>query len=323
MASLGVLIPTRNSMRRLPEHLKQAATWIDLAAEVVVVDSLSEDGTVEYLRERLQHCRVRILSRPPGLYESWNYGVQNMESEHTYISTVGDTITREGLRHLIAVAEAQQAEVVMSKPRFVRFPTGAEARIRWPIDDILVQRKAVFPLRLRPLEMVIYAAAHPDGGLLGSSASNLYRTVALKRRPFPTIFGVAGDGAWAVMHAHELSWSVTPSVISTFMLHPTDATEGEQHRSRGMRLDRVLASTVAAAVSEGRLARDDFARLQLERLFAAGSRWMDAKEAFDQARAARFPWSLNPASWLLRMRRNRCRSELDRIKRLALQAFGD
>src|SRR6185437_6009820 len=100
MCALGIVLPTRNSMAYLPAHLADMAEWLDLAAEVVVVDSDSRDGTLDFIKSNLHHPGLRLLSHPPGLYESWNHGLQNLTVKHAYISTVGDTITRAGLRHL-------------------------------------------------------------------------------------------------------------------------------------------------------------------------------------------------------------------------------
>ena len=65
-ASLGVLIPTRNSAALLPNHLRALSAWLDLADEVVVVDSFSTDGTGNMLRDGLKHPKLRIITHPPG-----------------------------------------------------------------------------------------------------------------------------------------------------------------------------------------------------------------------------------------------------------------
>ena len=75
MLPISVLIPTRDCAALLPGHLRSLQAWIDLAEEVVVVDSDSKDNTVELIREGLTHARTRFLSPPPGLYpivEFWN-----------------------------------------------------------------------------------------------------------------------------------------------------------------------------------------------------------------------------------------------------------
>ena len=64
---VGVLVPTLSCAPLLPRHLESMAQWLDLVEEVVVVDSFSKDGTLEMIKSKLRHPRLRILSHPPGL----------------------------------------------------------------------------------------------------------------------------------------------------------------------------------------------------------------------------------------------------------------
>jgi len=57
-------------MRYLPGQVENFATWIDLAEQVVVVDSFPTDGTVEFLKANLKHPNVLFVSHLPGLYAS-------------------------------------------------------------------------------------------------------------------------------------------------------------------------------------------------------------------------------------------------------------
>ncbi len=73
--TLSVVIPTYNCRPLLDRHLDEMAGWLDIADEVIVVDSHSKDGTREYLDERLRHPNLRIIDRDRGLYQSWNEGI--------------------------------------------------------------------------------------------------------------------------------------------------------------------------------------------------------------------------------------------------------
>ncbi|MDB6110758.1 MAG: hypothetical protein JWR69_2508, partial [Pedosphaera sp.] len=130
-ADIGVLIPTRNCASLLPGHVQSLEPWLDLAAEVVVVDSESTDGTVEFLQKHLRHPNVRFLPHPRGLYQSWNFGIRNLHPKYTYISTVGDSITRDGLMHLHQVAEEFQCDVAVSKPDFLDAEGRPQPPTRW------------------------------------------------------------------------------------------------------------------------------------------------------------------------------------------------
>ncbi len=119
MLPIGGPVPTRNCAPLLQRHLESMVKWLDLIEEIVVVDSFSEDGTLEMIKAGLRHPRLRILSHPPGLYQSWNHGIQQLNAKYCYISTIGDTISRDGLQHLVDAAENLRCDVVMSKPEFL------------------------------------------------------------------------------------------------------------------------------------------------------------------------------------------------------------
>ncbi|HEX3988237.1 MAG TPA: glycosyltransferase, partial [Verrucomicrobiae bacterium] len=82
MLPISVLIPTRNCGAFVPGHIESLRPWIDLAEQVIIVDSNSTDGTVELLRAGVSHPNIKFLTHPPGLYQSWNFGIQNTASKY-------------------------------------------------------------------------------------------------------------------------------------------------------------------------------------------------------------------------------------------------
>jgi hypothetical protein len=69
-------------------------------------------------------------------------------------------------------------------------------------------------------DTLLFALISLHQAILGSSASNLYRTDCLKRAPFPTDFGRGGDVAWGLRYGAETKLGIVPKVFSTFLLHP-------------------------------------------------------------------------------------------------------
>jgi glycosyltransferase involved in cell wall biosynthesis len=320
-ASLGVLLPTRNSAALLARHLASLSTWLDLADEVVVVDSFSSDGTRELLQRGLRHPALQVLSHPPGLYASWNAGLRALSTDYAYIATVGDTITRAGVEELLRVAGALDADVVLSKPAFL---TAAGARVEraWPIDDILRRLQIQSPRRLSRLESLIFAAAHPGGALTGSCASDLFRTSALQRHPFPTEFGTGGDGIWGLRQAGRLSWAVVPGSFSTFLLHETTRSQAEnQAPTDAAKADVVLIAAVADWRREGLVSDADLAQIGWPIIQSALTDYLEAKTEFDRCRHARRPWIFCPGAWRARSRRNHGQARLHQAKTEALEAL--
>jgi hypothetical protein len=296
------------------------ADWLDLAHEVVVVDSESRDLTPKLLREGLRHPSVRFLEHPPGLYASWNAGVRALTTEYVYISTVGETITRAGLEQLLRAAEQFAADVVLSKPEF-KTPGGESVATRWPIDDIRESLNITSPRRLQRLEAIVFACVHAASALTGSCASDLFRTDCLKRWLFPTDFGTAGDGVWSVRHAAQVRWVVVPGCFSTFLLHSTAASQSENPAPSGVpRADAVLRQAVATWRQESLVTEADLAQLHWGELHSALTAYLDEKSAFDRARKSRLPWILNPRAWQARARRQEQLTRLKRMKHAALGA---
>jgi hypothetical protein len=324
MLPLGVVIPTKNSMPYLPLHVAGLKAWLDLAAEIVVVDSHSTDGTVDFLRANLRHPGVRFTSHPPGLYASWNHGIAQITSQYVVISTTGDTITRAGIDKLVEVAESLVCDVVISRPTFCDVSGQNLPNRHWPADDVIATLDVKHPRRLRQLEAVIFAAVNASDALTGSSASDLFRTEILQRLPFPTDYGVSGDAMWGLMHAAEVTWGIVPERFSTFVLHPSNASAAEKHSFlSARRADTVLRSAMDSWRGSGVISDQTWPHALWEDLMTALTSYFDAKAAFDQNRRGSFPWVLNPRAWRNRIRRERSAKQLHRLKLAALSAVPD
>jgi len=319
MLPLGVVIPTKNSMPYLPRHVEGLRPWLDLASEVVVVDSFSTDGTVDFLRANLAHPHLRFTSHPPGLYASWNHGIAQITSRYVVLATTGDTVTREGICRLVEVAESLACDVVISNPTFCDLSGQIQPDLQWPIGDVIAMLGVKQPRRLHPFEAVIFATVNSTDALTGSSASDVFRTEMLKRYPFPTDFGTSGDAMWGLMHAAEVAWGVVPERFSTFLLHPTNASIAEKRSFlTARRADAVLRAAMDAWRRSGAITEQTLPRALWEDLMTWLTAYYDAKAAFDQNRRNPVPWILNPSAWRNRIRRKRSAAQLQRLKRVAL-----
>jgi glycosyltransferase involved in cell wall biosynthesis len=317
MLPIGVVIPTKNCAAFVPEHVTAMREWLGLVEEVVVVDSFSTDGTAELLRRSLQHPRLALLQHPPGLYQSWNYGISQIKAKYTYIATVGDAVTREGLQRLLDAAESLCCDVVLSKPTF-RDPEGRPvAPFDWPIDDMIRLLRITDPRRLGRLEALVFAITCVTAAMTGSCASDLFRTQALQRCPFPTDFGTAGDGAWGIRYALDVVWGVEPRTFSSFLVHPTNASPIGQPAAP--RFERVVGETIAQGRKSGALSAEDASLLRIEEMANAVTGYLDRKAEFDRQRRSSWPWILNPPAWRARSVRNRQRKRMEELRQAALQ----
>jgi len=243
-AKLSVVMPTYQCRKLMEQHLGPMKTWADLADEIVVVDSRSTDGTVELIRAELRHPKLRIIQRGKGLYASWNEGVAATSGRWVYISTAGETITRQHLLTMLKKGESAKADVIISPCDFVDEEGRPKPGVR-KNPGIYSELAAQGDVLIAP-PAVRYFAFRSAGthALLGSCASELFRGDFLRARPFPEDYGTHGDTAWLLRHAHEMRLCVLQSVGSTFCLHQPSFPETKE--ARRLVLDRMHAKEIAA-----------------------------------------------------------------------------
>jgi len=214
--SITVILPCRNNRSELEEHVDAMLKWLPLVEQVVVIDS-STDGSLDFLQKRLAASHVEFHSVAPGLYQAWNFGVSKARAEYCYFSTVGDSITSDGLQHLFGIASKESLDAVLSPPEMLDIE-GKPSAMRWPIHDFVatLREENFFPSRE---ETVRWLTAFLPYTILGSSASNLYRTEFLKANPFPTGFGHNGDAALGVKIAPFVKMGISRKVCTRFVTH--------------------------------------------------------------------------------------------------------
>jgi glycosyltransferase involved in cell wall biosynthesis len=294
--------------------------WLANVEEVIVVDSASKDGTLDLLQQQLRHPRLRILQHPPGLYQSWNYGIGQLRARYCYISTVGDSITLSGLEHLAETLSTLDADAAVSLPRFVDLQNGPLNSPGWPIEDIITSLRLSQHCRLEGAKLFLFALVHFRGALLGSSASNLYRTVCLQQFPFPSDFGTVGDGAWGLQHCLDIRLAVTPQRFSTFREHP------KSYSMTDYRVDDLggkLLNLIAATYVKHSNHDSNFAalanRLNFDLILDLLRQQLQYQQKLERSRHSGYPWVLNPGAWIARQRRNACSRELNLLKMEALK----
>ncbi len=249
LPTISVVLPTFNCLPLMERHLEAMEQWIDLAHEIIVVDSRSTDGTLDLIRRRLRHPNVRIIERDRGLYASWNEGIAATTGDWIYVSTAGDSIERDQLLRLRRCGEASRADVVISPCTFVN-----EAGLALPAkarrNPRLHQEMGGHDPVLLPPPVVRHLAFRSAGthALLGSCASDLFRGDFLRARPFPLDYGTHGDTAWTLRHAHEMHLCVVPEIGSTFCIHAKESTESKS--SLMSTLDRMFEAEIRSGVSE-------------------------------------------------------------------------
>ena len=225
LSSISVIIPVYQSAELLPEHIECLRRLRPMVHEFIWVLTESPDGSHKIARKAAEEIGGHILEVPRGLYQAWNSGIARATGEFVYISTIGDTITPEGLDALFVCIRKNKADVVFSPP--VIFPatrTNLKRSRHWPLfkfaqtlnqyaDNCMPKEKAFL--------MQILSGA---SGLLGSCASCLFRTSFLQNRPFPTEYHHYGDTAWTYQHLPEANLAFYPHPVAKFIIHDVETS---------------------------------------------------------------------------------------------------
>lgn len=205
-------------MADLPSHAEHLRVLADFVSEIIVIDSHSRDGTAEYLRKSLAGHNTLFLDHPPGLYQSWNHAISSATQEYLTVATVGDVLPLESLERIHQTISKFNADVVVSPPSFL---CGNSSKVLkpWPVHDFINVFGISDATEIPGLVWMIYSLFHIPGGLLSSSAGNIYRTRFLQNNPFPHEYGHPGDSVWALQMSRKARWVIDPKATSYYKIH--------------------------------------------------------------------------------------------------------
>ncbi len=310
--NLSVVLPTLNCADKMSAHIASMEPWLDLVDELIAVDSHSEDGTLDIILNRIKHSNLHVLSHPRGLYQSWNHAIKQTRGQWIYISTIGDTITRDQLEHMLEIGEEHEADVVISPPEFLIAEHISMKPPIWPVQTIIKKHRIKQPAILDSDTILIYAMIFIPNAILGSSASNLYRGDHIRQHAFPTCFGATGDTAWVLRYALKTRFCFTHQNGSIFHIH-SDAYIQQNPEA--------IKQLIASLKDEGlRTLRDikDFSNHPLIKLYMQVSdaelMYKKARSCLAIARSLRgAPWYFRPKAIFAWIRRYRLGINLKKI----------
>lgn len=225
LSRISVVVPVLNCLDLVGSGMEHMRAWAPLVRELIVVDSQSTDGTLEYLREQLPFPQVSFHQRPRGLYAAWNHGISQCQGDWVHISTAGDTISLPDLRYLAEVAERSQADVVTAPPHFIHGEAASGHHPVWPIHHLLERHEGEELIVLEGLSLMAFTMefcrlSQVIQCWLGSSASNLYRRRLFDSTSFPTDCGHSGDVMFSLRNAHRLRAAFVRRECGRFVMHP-------------------------------------------------------------------------------------------------------
>lgn len=102
---LSVVCAVRNSAHCVQGLLDSYRRERTAGSELIVVDSLSSDGTTELLRANLDIIDQLIVERDEGIYDAWNKAVRVCRGSHVSFIGADDRIAPGALRLLCETAQ--------------------------------------------------------------------------------------------------------------------------------------------------------------------------------------------------------------------------
>lgn len=220
LSYISVIIPVYQSAERLTEHIASLRKLRSLVHEFIWVITESSDGSHKIAREAAQELGGQILEVPRGLYQAWNSGIARATGEFIYISTIGDTITPDGLNALSVCIRKNEADAVFSPP--VIFPATQPNLKRcrhWTVFELSKVLNQFSGVRIPKEKAILLQILSGASGLLGSCASCLFRASFLQSRPFPTEYHHYGDTAWTYQNLPDAILAFHPEPVARFVVH--------------------------------------------------------------------------------------------------------
>ena len=295
---ISVVIPVYQSAELLPVHIECLRRLRPMVHEFIWVLTESPDGSHKIARNAAKEIGGHILEVPRGLYQAWNSGIARATGEFIYISTIGDTITPEGLDALFVCIRKNKADVVFSPP--VISPstrTNLKRSRHWPVFAFKGILKQFGGVRIPNEKAFLLQIISGASGLLGSCASCLFRTFFLQTHPFPTQYYHYGDSAWTFENLPEVILAFHPDPVARFTIHENQdkrEVNKKQIYSLSNKLGRKLSPMLNTIVHQ----------------------YSEASLHIDKIRDPhpRFGWWWMPQAWRARMQRNK-------MKKVLLQAL--
>jgi hypothetical protein len=239
LKSVGVVLPTRELDGEFFEHCRQSQGWLERTGAQCIVCRPQPGLPGTFGAGKIQ---VPVLACAGSIYEAWNRGVAEMTTPYVYFSTVGDLIKESDLLGLVDTARRWDAEVVVARPHHIgdlRSSRRAASRC-WPHEKAMRFIGLREARLLSATEKKVLPLLFFEGAMLGSSASNLYRTSCLRSRPFPREYGNEGDVAWFFLHGAGAKVVFDPQNRGSYRHHAPGQAPGPRRlkNARFLRLWR-------------------------------------------------------------------------------------
>lgn len=222
---VSICLPSLNTRRFLPERMQSIKAQTLKDWELIICDSMSDDGSLEFFNMFRKDPRVHLhVVAREGLYAGWNECLRRARGKYVYIATSDDTASANLLERLVAALESHQdhdvalcgcQEIDENGLETERAPT----RYDQFLNEILKDGALSLPGKT---EFSLMALFGPTWGSV--TRLLIRRSVFAKTGLFPSHYGTSGDWAWALQVVMGTDLLHLPQTMATWRRHPGQAS---------------------------------------------------------------------------------------------------
>lgn len=224
MPKVSILLPNLNTFPFLKERMRSILSQTLSDWELIIADSFSSDGSWEFLKQFADRDpRIRAWQVPPGLYQSWNFCLEQIRGEYIYIATSDDSMTDDCLEKMVdALERFPQCSLCHSALGFID-ESGKEVAADASHTSLFID----YPEDRLHLRMAPYDGLRALAGdtVYPSITQVLFRSSLLRETGnFPCNFGPMGDFLWDMKAGLFSNVVYLPEILSFWRIRSGQAT---------------------------------------------------------------------------------------------------
>lgn len=265
---VSIVMPNLNGRRYLNERIQSILAQSHTNWELIVVDSYSDDGSWELIRQYADNDRRFRASQVPreGIYPGLNRGLQQVRGEYVYIATSDDTMEPGCIQKMVAALAAHPECGICHSCLRVIDSDGHVMEDMWqsvPVSQYFGKWMDVPHIRRAPHDGILHSAVYT---VYTSLTQLLFRRSVLDEVGlFRADWGSEGDFEWGMRASLVHDTVHVPEALSAWRVYQDQATASVALRS-GARHER-LCDMVRAAVQTLRTRRPElYRRIRWRRL---------------------------------------------------------
>jgi glycosyltransferase involved in cell wall biosynthesis len=256
---VDIILPNYNKAEYIEECLDSLQAQTHENWRCIVVDGYSDDGSWEYLKERAREdsrFELRQLARI-GLYASWNYGLEQVESPYFAVLTSDDVWESRWLEAAVKSLESRSGAVAAAaRTHYLdgRSNPGTVTKLN-RFGEQLMGTAGSGASVWRGVDCSV--SCFFAGSVFTSIHSLVMSSSILNHMRFATDVGSAADWGWATELGLHGDILYHPEVKAYWRRHPGQASSAEfdkrEEVGRGvLQMYRALRTRIARSLNDDR-----------------------------------------------------------------------